>query len=278
MKYIPPSVAKTAFNCPHCHVLTTQHWYELGADSRNKKNEPPNIILRENLDNFPELEDKDIQREIENHYKRCAAGEPFIGWSMNGFSIKPLINVHASICYECSQMSIWLYDRLLFPAVGEAPPANPDMPRDIRRDYDEASAILDHSPRGAAALLRLAVQKLCKELGQKGKDINKDIGALVAAGLDKRVQQALDAVRVIGNESVHPGQIDLRDDRQTAETLFRLVNLVVDKMISEPKQVEEVFNSLPASKLAAIKERDGASKALPPPQPTDDLATPPDDA
>ncbi|MFN7599434.1 MAG: DUF4145 domain-containing protein [Cereibacter sp.] len=78
------------------------------------------------------------------------------------------------------------------------------MTEDIRRDYDEASTILDLSPRGAAALIRLGIQKLCKELGQAGKNINDDIGALVKDGLDVRVLQALDAVRVIGNSAVHP--------------------------------------------------------------------------
>jgi hypothetical protein len=131
------------------------------------------------------------------------------------------------------------------------------MPEDIRRDYDEASSILDLSPRGAAALVRLGIQKLCKELGQTGKNINADIKALVAAGLDPRVQQALDVVRVIGNESVHPGQIDLRDDRAIAESLFRLLNLIVDKTISEPKHVKAVYEALPSGALEAIQKRDG---------------------
>jgi hypothetical protein len=139
----------------------------------------------------------------------------------------------------------------------EASPANPDLPEDVRRDYDEASTILDLSPRGAAALIRLGIQKLCKELGQPGKNINADIKALVAGGLDPRVQRALDAVRVIGNNAVHPGQIDLRDDRATAESLFRLMNLIAEKMISEPKHVDEVYAALPEDARAAIEKRDG---------------------
>ena len=166
-------------------------------------------------------------------------------------------NLSGSSCYNCKKLSIWIYDRLVFPQSGEAPQPNPDMPDDIRRDYDEASTILDQSPRGAAALIRLAIQKLCKELGQPGKNINDDIGALVKGGLDPRVQQALDAVRVIGNSAVHPGQIDLRDDRATAETLFKLLNLIVDKTISEPKHVAEVYASLPEGAVKAIEKRDG---------------------
>src|SRR5688572_10249423 len=85
--------------------------------------------------------------------------------------------------------------------------------------------------------LRLAIKKLCAELGETGKNINDDIASLEKKGLDKRVQQALDIVRVIGNDAVHPGQIDLRDDRDTATKLFGLVNLIAEKMITEPKHV-----------------------------------------
>ena len=105
--------------------------------------------------------------------------------------------------------------------------------------------------------MRLAIQKLCKELGRPGKDINKDIKALVENGLNPLVQKALDAVRVIGNNAVHPGQIDLRDDRATAESLFGLINLITEKMISEPKRVNEVYASLPEGALKAIENRDG---------------------
>lgn len=131
------------------------------------------------------------------------------------------------------------------------------MPDDIRRDHDEASTILDLSPRGSAALVRLAIQKLCKHLGQPGKNINDDIRALVADGLDSRIQKALDVVRVVGNNAVHPGQIDLRDDRATAESLFRLLNLIVERMISEPKHVDEIYAALPEEARKAIEKRDG---------------------
>jgi len=146
---------------------------------------------------------------------------------------------------------------MIYPQRGEAPPANPDMPEKSRRDYNEASTILDLSPRGAAALLRLAVENLCGELGDPAKSINENIKAMVAGGLDRRVQQALDAVRVVGNNAVHPGQIDLKDDRALAESLFRLLNLIVEKMISEPKHVDDLYASLPESARQAIAKRDG---------------------
>ena len=123
--------------------------------------------------------------------------------------------------------------------------------------YEEAGTILSLSPRGAAALLRLSIQKLCKHLGGKGENINDDIGDFVSKGLDPRVQQSLDVVRVVGNNAVHPGVLDLKDDRAIAEKLFGLVNLIAETMISGPKHVQALFDSLPESERKAIKKRDG---------------------
>lgn len=71
-----------------------------------------------------------------------------------------------------------------------------------------------------------------------------------------RVQKALDAIRVIGNNAVHPGQIDLQNDRATAETIFGLVHLICEKMITEPKHVDELYAKLPEGARQAIEKRD----------------------
>jgi hypothetical protein len=147
---------------------------------------------------------------------------------------------------------------MVSPADGSiAPPPNDDLSDDIKRDYNEARGIVSRSPRGAAALLRLAIQKLCRELGEPGKNINEDIAALVRRGLPVKLQQALDGVRVIGNEAVHPGEIDISDDLPTATMLFGLVNFIAEKMLTEPKAVEALYGKLPAEKLAQIAKRDG---------------------
>jgi hypothetical protein len=162
----------------------------------------------------------------------------------------------ASICANCTRPAVWLRGRIVFPPVMQAPLPNADLPDDIRCDYDEARLIVSQSSRGAAALLRLAIQKLCKHLGEPGDNINNDIKALVAKGLSAQVQKALDTVRVIGNEAVHPGTIDLRDDPNTANMLFKLVNFIAEKMITEPKEIDALYHTLPQDKLDGIAKRD----------------------
>ncbi len=75
-------------------------------------------------------------------------------------------------------------------------------------------------------------------------------------GLSVEVQQALDVVRVIGNHAVHPGEMDLRDDAETAMALFGLVNLIADRMISEPKRIRALYDSLPERSKEQIIRRD----------------------
>ncbi|MFN3161246.1 MAG: DUF4145 domain-containing protein [Rubinisphaera brasiliensis] len=129
------------------------------------------------------------------------------------------------------------------------------MPTDVLKLYEEAAAIFSQSPRAAAALLRLAIQVLCLEVGESGKNINQDIASLVQKGLPEIVQQSLDVVRVTGNNAVHPGQIDA-DDPAVVESLFGLVNVIVEYMIAMPKRVSGLYSSLPANAVDAITRRD----------------------
>jgi hypothetical protein len=147
-------------------------------------------------------------------------------------------------------------DSLVYPERDKEFKPKPDMPETVSQDFVEAARIVNRSPRGAAALLRLCIQKLCRRLGESGTDINSDIGRLVKKGLDPHVQKAMDVVRVIGNEAVHPGQIDLRDDHTVAHTLFALVNKVVKTLITRPREIDEIYGKLPKGKLEQIGRRD----------------------
>jgi hypothetical protein len=130
------------------------------------------------------------------------------------------------------------------------------MPNSVRVDYDEARAVFAQSPRSAAALLRLGLQKLLKHLGERGDNINEDIGALVKKGLDARIQKALDIVRIGGNNAVHPGELDLADDDETVNHLFALMNLVVQQMVTQPRDIEALWTKMPAGAKDGVSKRD----------------------
>ena len=159
-------------------------------------------------------------------------------------------------CIRCQKVSLWVNDRMVYPSLVTAPQPYVDMPDDVKRDFEEARQVADKSPRSAAALLRLAVQRLMVHLGEPGQHLNKDIGSLVKKGLPPQIQQSCDIVRVLGNESVHPGDIDLTDSPEDTKRLFDLVNIIVQVMISQPKQIAESFGSLPQGALDQIQQRD----------------------
>jgi hypothetical protein len=158
-----------------------------------------------------------------------------------GSSFVEFAHITLSRCERCANSGVWIDELLVYPMSEPAPMPSEDLSEDVKKDFLEARSIFTQSPRGAAALLRLCVQKLVIELGEPGKDLSTDIGALVKRGLLPRVQKALDAVRVIGNNAVHPGQINLDDTPETAFALFGLVEAINDQLITHPKQVDELY-------------------------------------
>jgi len=174
------------------------------------------------------------------------------------FATRPehLETLRVAYCNACKEYSVWRKGKIIDPLSSTAPMPPDDMPDDMRQDYLEARDIVGRSPRAAAALLRLSLQKLMPHLDERGKDLNDDIASLVRKGLPEKIQKGLDSLRVIGNNAVHPGQIDLKDDPATATALFELLNMIVDVMIAQPKRVDEIYAKVPVSAKEAIEKRD----------------------
>lgn len=185
-----------------------------------------------------------------------------MGSTVGGFGL------HLSKCSHCKDLCCWRaldWDEegqfyrttmMLIPDGSTAPMAHPDMPEVVKADYQEARDIVNRSPRGAAALLRLSIQKLCIELGEISGTIDKDIKSLVAKGLPVGIQQALDVVRVVGNNAVHPGELTEEDIADVSISLFELINAIVEERIARPKALEALYQRLPEGARKAIQKRD----------------------
>ncbi len=215
--YSEPELNKDAFNCPHCNAYANFMWRVLDV--------------------------------------------------FNGSEIET-IAFSAAKCGRCKEWTIWTNEDktiaygtgvvgyLIYPLKLTSPLAHKDLPETCKSEYEEARSVFPFSTRAAAALLRLCIQKLCKELGEGGSDINKDIGNLVKKGLDSRIQKALDIVRVTGNNAVHPGVMDVKDDKKLVDKLFKLVNMVVEEMITKPNEINGLYEKLPEKSKEAIEKRD----------------------
>jgi hypothetical protein len=192
-------------------------------------------------------------------------------WNLLGFNYTHSM-YHEASCMSCKEPSLWrvtklknhprggredLEAHLIYPDSGIAPLPVEDMPDDVRLDYNEAASIFTKSPRGAAALLRLGLQKLCVHLGEGGGNIDQDIRSLAKKQtLPAAIIQVADTVRITGNNAVHPGTMSDKDFDQVASKMFALLNFIVTKGISEPKELDALYNQVPEAPRKAAEDKD----------------------
>lgn len=220
-EYFPPTYGQGEFHCPHCNVYAKQFYSHLATNN-----------------NFPWASVVDSNSK----FNEVLSSE----WVI-------------SKCQRCNDHIIWFKENIIYPKKIAVSPPNSDLSEEIKSDYLEAARILSISPRSSAALLRLALQKLCKQLGEKGDNINNDIKSMVSKGLNPLVQKSLDALRITGNNAVHPGEINLQEEPERVVKLFGLINFIANKMITEPKEIEGFYADLPEKAKSAVEKRDGES-------------------
>ena len=161
-----------------------------------------------------------------------------------------------SVCEVWHNFTLWLDGKQIYPLNSGIEEPNIDMPENIKNLYLEARDVYPISKKSSAALLRLALQLLCKDLGEEGKNINTDIANLVKKGLPEIVQQALDTVRITGNQAVHPGELNLDENVDLVESLFWILNFIIEETYSKKRKMNELYNKLPKNLLEAIEKRD----------------------
>lgn len=281
MQDTSPSTEKQSFCCPYCGSHSHQYWYLVNAIQMRDNTLPFDARRAHQFINFDAVgrmirvvrgndlpispeEITTTSTELRKWYDTILGRQLFL--HRNRYPHDALVIgtayhtdiLNLSRCYSCKRIAVWVYGKLVYPPLqhSDAPLANPDLPEDIKRDYEEAANILELSPRGAAALLRLAVEKLCKILEPTGKNLGYKIGNLVQQGLPVEIQQALDVLRVTGNHAVHPGQMDFNDNKDIALSLFHFLNLIVERMISQKKHIEQAYQTLPEKDLKGIENRD----------------------
>jgi hypothetical protein len=222
MKFTPPAFNLDAFNCPLCGAFAHMIWMPLYTE-----------------DNYNTL----------YHQAKCSKCDTPSLWRVTKSGYDQFGN-HKNISAN-----------LLYPDFGSSPLPEDDMPENVKTDYIEASRIYSKSPRGAAALLRLALQKLCVHLGKSGKNINEDIRSLAADNtLPPLVVNVADTVRITGNNAVHPGEMSDKDFDYVASKMFDLLNFIVRKGISEPKELKALYEMTPENPRKDAEAKDAKAK------------------
>lgn len=169
------------------------------------------------------------------------------------------LNLYISECPGCYKVAVWHEEKLVIPVCSVDPEPNKDMPQDIREIYEEARQVFCSSPRCSLILLRLALEKLCDCVlpSCKGKPLNEKIASLVKNGLPDKLQKAFDFIRISGNNAAHEFEKnDIEAAHDKAMTLFKLLNIIVERMITEDRQIENLYNNIPKNYRDNIKARD----------------------
>lgn len=237
--YEKPEINKDAFNCPFCGTYAKMEFLNFSDDEhriRCKINEIVSSIHYKHYNSIGEKEKIIIEKIKETIYIYA--------------KIVPIL----SSCHKCKKTAIWVDEKIVYPKPRLTPMPNEDLDDNLKEDYEEASKIVQDSPRGACALLRSVLQKLLINLGE-GKNINSAIKNLRDKNeIDEKLLKALDSVRIIGNSAIHPNELDLKDDKDTALALFDIINYIADRMISSKKKIDKIYELLPASAKNALPE------------------------
>lgn len=220
-----PKFNTTPFTCPHCQAIAQMNFI-IPSETKQKIY----LNLQDIKANYL-VSSENARNRVNNIEYITDIYEKFA----NSFAI----------CQNCQKISIWLNEKMIYPKPRLTPPPNEDLPEEIKIDYEEASLIVQDSPRGACALLRLALQKLMIHLGED-KNLDKAIKSLIDKKIiNEDLQKALDAVRVIGNSAVHPNELDIKDNQEIAIALFKIINYIAEKMLTDKKKVNEIYDILP---------------------------------
>jgi len=242
-----PKFDSKKFQCPYCRLVAQQTWlnnYQLSSIVFDIYNHLY-LNYRSKVTDYQQTTIRDFLSTANSHF-------PI---DLNSFLARDLA---IATCASCSHYSLWVDKKMVFPRGLPVDPPNDDLNEQIKSLYNEASEIFLDSPRGATALLRLALQMLLKQIGKEGKDINNDIKELVESGLSPKIQKALYLLRVVGNNAVHPGQINLDDNSEVALKLFKILNVIADEIITKPKEIDTLYNDvLPTETKGHIAKRDG---------------------
>lgn len=157
-------------------------------------------------------------------------------------------------CVSCGNYSIYYHGKMIYPIDSNVPNLNEDMPDNVKSVYYEAKTVLNISPKSACALLRLALEMLLDELEIAGRSLNDKINKYCNDfDSNNRLIKAFHLVRLVGNEAVHPGVIDIDDNEDIARAMFEIINEIVDETITKKNKMDAIFEYLPEEKTNPIK-------------------------
>jgi len=170
--------------------------------------------------------------------------------------------IWSSHCSHCNQRSFWEEEGkiIIFPFVKKQQ-INPDLNEKIKDTLKQAILILEDSPPAAAAMLRLSLEMICDELNAEGGNLFEKICSIYEKEHIKVSTRAMHLVRIIVGNSIHfPPKIDLGDSEEIAKTLLGLIDIIAERVLTEPKKINDLWAKIPESKRLEIEKNEPHSE------------------
>jgi len=170
-------------------------------------------------------------------------------------------------CPNCRKMIVSLYQKfqtpkvqantweekesIVYPEKKFRHSLSPDVPKSFSEDYNEASLVLNVSPKASAALSRRCLQNMLREKAHVTKgNLSDEIQEILdSKQLPTYLATPLDAIRHIGNFGSHPvkstntGEI-LEVEPGEAEWLLSILEGLFDFYFVQPQKMEVRRNEL----------------------------------
>lgn len=240
-----PIYGEKSFICPNCSVHAQQFWQEVVTGSRS--------IYIDDEREWEDVEYYDLQsglRSTQNQEEMYFRTDNLVSFSK---------------CNSCDEICVWVDGNLVHPLKHSIEDPKELMPQEVKSLYNEARDVFTYSPRASVALLRLALEELLPFLGTEKAKINVMISDLSRKGkLKEEVKNAMDVLRIIGNNAVHGGVIELsnleEDPQRTAKALFKLLNYIVVETLQSNALIKEFYSLLPEQSLEGINLRDSKKR------------------
>lgn len=252
-KYVAPrlsSATGSSFTCPKCQTLAQQAVLNLGVVIRDVNRHVRHIANWQCSSREVTLGDEKHQTEL--YQTVCSICGYRMIWRVPSSSSKITKTTddgenRPKLVVGGLKLNPFILAQIIYPVVSALPPCNIDAPEKSVRLYNEAAAVLPHSKRAAAALIRVAMETLLQEVFKTGDKIFKiiedhqaDLGDFYATA---------HALRLIGNDGAHPipEAIDLDDDvTDIVESLFILFNELTEEMVSRKKRHKAAMDKIAA--------------------------------
>ena len=139
-------------------------------------------------------------------------------------------------CVNCHERVFAIGDKIVFPTIRTE--AEPDIPTDIRGDFNEAlSSLNGNNAKAAVIMTRSALQGATRQQGAQGKTLKDEIDGLAAKHvIPPALQDWAHELRDGGNLVAHP-EPGKTVDMQDAEELIARADSIFDYLYVIPAKV-----------------------------------------